>query len=59
MRQAVKQSEKLVRASMYWLKRVMPRLSGLDPHDVHLVVLALLRRHPQRRRLLDQALKHG
>jgi hypothetical protein len=59
MRKAVKKSENLARASMYWLQRVMPRVPDLDPHDVHLVILALLRRHPQRRRLLNQALKHG
>jgi hypothetical protein len=59
MRKAVKHSEELARASMYWLERVMPQLPGLDPHDVHLVILALLRRHPKRRRLLNLAMKHG
>jgi hypothetical protein len=59
MRQAVNQSAKLAGASLYWLRRVMPRVPDLDPHDVHLVLLALLRRHPVRRRLLNRALRHG
>jgi hypothetical protein len=59
MRKNLKQAERQARASMYWLKQVMPNLPDLDPHDVHLVVLALLRRHPRRRELLSRALKHG
>jgi hypothetical protein len=59
MRKALNKSEKLARASLYWLRRIMPRVPDLDPHDVHLVVLALLRRHPRRARLINRALRNG
>ena len=59
MRKNVKQAKRLARAAAYWMERLQPQLPDLDSHDVHLVILNLLRRHPLRRRLLNEAFRHG
>jgi hypothetical protein len=53
MRKAVTESKKLTDEIGYWQKRLAPKLPESDPHDLHLILWAILRhKHGGRRRFL-------
>ncbi len=43
MRKAVKRSAKLAREIDAWQRKLQPRLSDIDPHDLNLILWSILR----------------
>ena len=44
MRKAMNNSRKLAREIERWQKKLAPKLSDIDPEDLHLILWSLLRR---------------
>ncbi|OYT68751.1 MAG: hypothetical protein CFK52_14450 [Chloracidobacterium sp. CP2_5A] len=60
MRNARTKSESLARALARWHKRLAPRLPGMDPHDLNLILWSILRhRYGGRRRIFLRRRKEG